>query len=139
MKRLALLLVVLVLLSACGRTGTMAETTTEATTATKIVNDDGIRAFSYEQEVEISFANAADGWGVATEGFQNVTECIVSGKDDAIRLAKNEVTIVYSEASVAYDDTCDMWMITLFNFDSGYPVTTIYLTGKGITTLIASH
>ena len=115
MKRIALLLLAFALLfSACGQAvpepapeTTLEGLTTEApaiqmpetqpdptetTTENETVGYDGIRAFSYEQDI----AKWANEWCVATEGFQNVTENIVSGKEDAICLAKNETTIEYN-------------------------------------------
>jgi len=145
MKHILCLLLCLALvfgLFACGQTTPdptiVASTITgaETTAEKKATLNDGIRAFSYEQDVA---RYSVDDWGIHREGFHNATESIISSKEDAIRLAKNEVSIAYDEASVDYDDTCDMWRIGLFNFDSGYPQTTVYLTGKGITTLIFSH
>ena len=74
--------------------------------------------------------------GVVSEGFKNTSESPVRQKEDAVKLAKNEVTIDYNNISVYYDKKGDMWMVNFStrNVDGGDQ--SVYIDKNGMTRLI---
>ena len=101
------------------------------------INDE-IGTFSYDEDLirnagYIEYWNSHQEW---FESFNNVTESVISNKEDAICLAKNEVIgYDYNQISASYDDTCDMWVIGFGKRNCTGGVC-VYLTGNGLTTLI---
>lgn len=98
-----------------------------------ILNDPEIKTFSYDQHQK-SYLSGESG-GIA-EGFKNITKKPIENKQDAINLAKNEVTIKYNDISVYYDDRRSMWMIVFSTKGAFDGCQNIYIDKDGVTKLI---
>jgi hypothetical protein len=102
------------------------------------INDE-IRAFSYEAHREMY---AGGGAGIRFDGFYNIERNLITSKDDAVALARNEVIVDYTAISVFYDNESEMWMVLFWTHSDshGDPVSggcqSVYMNHDGITTLI---
>lgn len=158
MKRIMPIIMVLCLtfcLSACSDTPIIEQGTTNSSQSQSEKYPPKLPSHPADSEVEVversefSYAWAKEQYcyeeglpGVCTEGFVNVTKQKVETKEQAIALAKNEVTIEYNHILFAFDEQSRVWFVD-FSMESVDPdyVTVggdqaVYLDENGITLLI---
>ncbi len=146
----ALVLVLLLLLTACGDTSGADSAEHGQTVAYGDTSDIGdtssegygesLATFSYAEESQWYQDGDA---GVNPFPFQNVTASPIDDQASAVERAKNECTISYNATSEYYDSDADMWRIdflTLEQGEQGIAVTgdrqSVYLSGDGMTQLV---
>ncbi len=95
-------------------------------------SDVEVEKFSYEEER--SEFGETDG-SIKIKDFHNTPNDTINNKEQAIEVAKNEVTVEYDSVSVAFDEKVQMWKV---NFSKeGYlgGDQTVYLNKDGTTQL----
>lgn len=96
--------------------------------------DENIDSFSYEEHCN-SFINDSS-IGIQKDGFRNTTETSISTSEQAINIAKNEVTIEYNQTEAFYDKECDMYMVAFYTEGMLGGCQNVYMNSEGITKLI---
>jgi len=104
----------------------------------KVLIDSAIEPFSYAEHEKMYCEGDP---GVVTEGFANTAKNPITKKEEAIALAKNEVTAAfdYNEITVYYDGEGQMWMVhfgtVLSNPDMGLDGgdQSVYMDRNGVT------
>jgi len=132
MKRVILPLIsLLVVLSAC----TTPDNTVDKNTASAQYNSDEITPFSYSCASSVYVVGDP---GVICEGFNNTMRSPILSKDDAIDLAKNEVSAYfdYDTVAVYYDNVCEIWMVLFYTEHTIGGGQSVYLNADGMTVLI---
>lgn len=109
--------------------------TQEKTITGEISYSDGtkVEAFSYSQDASMYISGSP---GIKTEGFNNAQKSTVTKKEEAIDLAKNEVTIEYDKVDVYYDNTYSMWLVCFSAKDILGGGQSVYIDKDGLTVLI---
>ena len=102
------------------------------TTACNNKSNINVGTFSYEKEL----TSQQEDFGVKTSGFKNTTKNTVENCENALKLAKNEVTIPYNQTYVAYDEKEDMWKVNFSTKNQFGGDQTVYLTSDGLTVKI---
>ena len=92
-------------------------------------NDEAIESFSYKEHYNSSDIRQE-------KQFKNTTETSISTRQEAIKIAKNEVDIEYNQIEVFYDKECDMYMVSFYTEGMLGCSQNVYMDSKGITKLI---
>ena len=116
-KLCIVVIMVLLLLSACSQTDT-------------VIDDPEVSEFSYHNVKTLYLENDP---GIKTIGFFNTTKSSVHNAQDAIDLAKNECSIQYDSIAVAYDRTNGVWQVEFYTEGSDGGCLSVYLDDNGIT------
>lgn len=95
-------------------------------------SDVEVDKFSYENEIRESKGLDA---GVKRNDFHNTEKANINNKEQAIEVAKNEVTVEYDSVSVAFDEEEQMWKICFFKDNQLGGGQTVYLNKDGTTQL----
>lgn len=106
-------------------------------------DENTLQTFSYEEVLSVYTPLQGEA-GICFNGFVNTEETIVASAEQAIELAKAECKGEYPSASVRFDADAKMWEV---NFSQSIPeanylvaggCVSVYMTDKGITTLIVA-
>ena len=95
-------------------------------------SDVEVEKFSYEKER--SEFGETDGY-IKTKDFHNTEKANINNKEQAIEIAKNEITVEYDSASVAFDENEQMWKVSFSKEGQFGGGQTVYLTKDGTTQL----
>ena len=95
-------------------------------------SDVEVEKFSYEKER--SEFGETDGY-IKTKDFHNTEKANINNKEQAIEIAKNEVTVEYDSVSVAFDEKEQMWKVSFSKEGQFGGGQTVYLTKDGTTQL----
>ena len=95
-------------------------------------SDVEVEKFSYEKER--SEFGETDGY-IKTKDFHNTEKANINNKEQAIEIAKNEITVEYDSASVAFDENEQMWKVSFSKEGQFGGGQTVYLTKDGKTQL----
>ena len=71
--------------------------------------------------------------GIKRDGFKNTTESEIKSAKDALKLAKNELTVSYNKTAVCFDNETKIWRVDFWteNMDGGDM--SVYLNSNGTT------
>ena len=95
-------------------------------------SDVEVEKFSYEKER--SEFGETDGY-IKTKDFHNTEKANINNKEQAIEIAKNEITVEYDSVSVAFDENEQMWKVSFSKEGQFGGGQTVYLTKDGTTQL----
>ena len=99
---------------------------------------DDIPVFLHTEPQSFSYAEDSSYWkegevGMKTKGFKNTTEQQIQNAEDAIALAKNEVTVPFNLIFVNYDKENSIWKVS-FGMDKQLGGNqNVYLNSNGTT------
>ncbi|MBE6845005.1 MAG: hypothetical protein E7508_04730 [Ruminococcus sp.] len=71
--------------------------------------------------------------GVELSGFKNTMPCELNSAEEAVELAKNEVTVGYNQISVCYDESEKVWAVLFYTSNMAGGCQTVYIDNNGIT------
>ena len=98
------------------------------------IEDSDVEVVKFSYENEIREINGLDA-GVKRNDFHNTEKANINNKEQAIEVAKNEVTVEYDSVSVAFDEEEQMWKICFFKDNQLGGGQTVYLNKDGTTQL----
>ena len=90
--------------------------------------------FSYEEDYKYFCEGLYSG---RMTGFKNTTKKKIKTVNQAIRRAKNEVTIPYNHIIVCYDEECEMWLVSFGTKGTNDGCQNVYLDSDGLTKIIS--
>lgn len=94
-----------------------------------------VRSFSY---ADVRAKHKDGEPGIKTDGFKNTIEHKIETAEDALRLAKNEVSVSYDSTTVHFDNDEKVWKVEFWTQDQVGGDQTVYLNENGITLLRVS-
>lgn len=95
-------------------------------------SDVEVEKFSYEKER--SEFGETDGY-IKTKDFHNTEKANINNKEQAIKIAKKEVTVEYDSVYVAFDEKEQMWKVNFYKDGYFGGDQTVYLNKDGTTQL----
>ncbi len=93
-----------------------------------------VKKFSYEYHYNKFCEGMYSG---RMTGFNNTTKKKIKNANQAIRRAKNEVTIDYNIIWVYFDEEYEMWMIVFGTEGTNDGCQNVYLDSDGLTKIVS--
>ena len=118
MKKLAIVLITLILLCGC--------------TAVKTPSEIDVGAFSYKAD----YTKYKDEAGVSLSGFVNTKEASPCTAEQVVAAAKREVTVEYDTITVDFDKDSQIYRVCFFKQEHLGGDQSVYITKNGITKMI---